>query len=230
MGAMEALTEIEPALDAAALLARVRLAPGSEDGAAFTALIDTARGIARPKALYAEAFVGERGDDTIQVGGVTFVSRMLRRRLAAVERVFPYVATCGHEMDCVALPADDALAQFWWDTIKAELLSTARARLLAHLTDRFRLGQTARMSPGSGDAEVWPIEQQRLLFALLGGVTPFIGVTLTESCLMIPNKTVSGLLFSTEHDFLTCQVCHREVCQNRKAPFDAAVWRTLRES
>jgi hypothetical protein len=123
------------------------------------------------------------------------------------------------------------LLQFWWDAIKAEVLSAARAHLLAHLMDRFRLGPMARMSPGSGDAEVWPIEQQRLLFALLGAVTPFIGVIPTENCLMIPNKTVSGLLFPTEHDFRTCQVCHRDPCPNRTAPFDdAAVWQSLRES
>ena len=227
---MEALTQIAPALDTAALLARVHVAPESEDAAAFTALVDQARAVARPKALYAEAFIEGRDDDTIRIDGITFTSRMLRRRLEGVERVFPYVVTCGHEMDGVTLPAGDVLAQFWWDTIKAELLAAARAHLLTYLTDRFRLGQTARMSPGSGDADVWPIEQQRYLFALLGGVTPFIGVRLTESCLMIPNKTVSGLLFPTEHDFRTCQVCHRESCPNRTAPFDAAVWQSLRES
>jgi hypothetical protein len=227
---MEALTQIAPALDTAALLARVHVVPDSEDAAAFTALIDQAREVARPKALYAEAFVEGRSDDTIRIDGITFTSRMLRRKLDVVERVFPYIATCGHEMDGVALPAGDVLVQFWWDAIKAELLSAARAHLLAHLTDRFRLGQTARMSPGSGDVEVWPIEQQRLLFALLGGVTPFIGVSLTETCLMIPNKTVSGLLFPTKEDFQTCQVCHRNPCPNRRAPFDAAVWQSLRES
>jgi len=197
---------------------------------AFTALVDQAQEVARLKALYAEAFVAGRGDDTIRIDGITFTSRMLRRKLAGVERVFPYVATCGHELDGVVLPAGDVLVPFWWDAIKAEILSAARAHLLTHLTDRFRLGQTARMSPGSGDTEVWPIEQQRLLFALLGGVTPFIGVILTESCLMIPNKTVSGLLFPTEEDFHTCQVCHRDPCPNRRAPFDAAVWQSLRES
>ena len=227
---LEALTQIVPALDTAALLARVHVAPDSEDAAAVTALIDQAREVARPKALYAEAFVEERGDDTIRIDGITFTSRMLRRKLDTVERVFPYVATCGHEMDGVALPAGDVLVQFWWDAIKAELLSAARAHLLAHLTARFRLGQTARMNPGSGDVEVWPIEQQRLLFALLGGVTPLLGVTLTASCLMIPNKTVSGLLFPTEEDFQTCQVCHRDPCPNRRAPFDAAVWQALCES
>ncbi len=227
---MDALTQIAPALDTAALLARVHVAPDSEDAATFTALVEQARVVARPKALYVEAFVADRGEDTIRIEGITFTSRMLRRKLDTVERVFPYVATCGHEMDGVALPAGDVLVRYWWDVIKAEVLSVARAHLLAHLTDRFRLGQTARMSPGSGDADVWPIEQQRQLFALLGGVTPFIGVILTESCLMIPNKTVSGLLFPTEHDFRTCQVCHRDPCPNRTAPFDAVVWRSLRES
>jgi hypothetical protein len=227
---MEALTQIAPALDVAALLTRVHVVPDSDDADAFAALVDQAREVARPKALYAEAFVEGRGDDTIRIDGITFTSRMLRRNLDAVERVFPYVATCGRELDGIALPAGDVLVQFWWDAIKAEVLSAARAHLLAHLTERFRLEQTARMSPGSGDADVWPIEQQRLLFALLGSVTPVIGVILTDSCLMIPNKTVSGLLFATEHDFYTCQVCHRDPCQNRKAPFDAAVWRSLRAS
>ena len=211
-------------------MTRVHVAPDSEDADAFTALVDQAREVARPKALYAEAFVEGRGDDTIRIDGITFTSRMLRRNLDAVERVFPYVATCGRELDGIALPAGDVLVQFWWDAIKAEVLSAARTYLLAHLTERFRLGQTVRMSPGSGDADVWPIEQQRLLFALLGSVTPVIGVILTDSCLMIPNKTVSGLLFATEHDFYTCQVCHRDPCQNRKAPFDATVWKSLRES
>jgi len=227
---METLTQIAPALDTAALLARVHVAPDSDDAATVTALIDQAREVARPKALYAEAFVEGRGDDSIRIAGLTFTSRMLRRKLDGVERVFPYVATCGRELDGVALPAGDVLVSFWWDAIKAEVLAAARAHLVAHLTARFRLGQTARMSPGSGDVDVWPIEQQRELFALLGGVTPAIGVILTASCLMIPNKSVSGLLFATEHDFFTCQVCHRDPCQNRKAPFDAAVWQSLRES
>jgi len=227
---MEALTQITPTLDTPALLARVHVAPDSDDAGVFTALLDQAREVARPRALYTEAFVEGRGDDTVRIGGVTFTSRALRRKLDTLERVFPYVATFGHEMDGVDLPAGDVLVQYWWDAIKTELLAAASAHLADHLTERFRLTQTARMSPGSGDVETWPIEQQRLLFSLLGGVTPHIGVVLTESCLMIPNKTVSGILFPTQEDFQTCQVCHRDPCPNRRAPFDAAVWRALRDA
>ena len=63
--------------------------------------------------------------------------------------------------------------------------------------------------------------------ALLGDVEASIGVRLTDSCLMVPNKTVSGVRFPTEHDFRACQVCHREDCPSRSAPFDADLWAAI---
>ena len=83
------------------------------------------------------------------------------------------------------------------------------------------------MHPGSGDVSVWPIEQQQALFSLLGDVESEIGVRLTESFLMMPNKTLSGILFPTETDFGACQVCRRENCPSRKAPFDEALWQDI---
>jgi len=50
---------------------------------------------------------------------------MLKANLEKVERVFPYVATCGHEMDEVTLPQEEFLAEFWWDAIKAAALDCA---------------------------------------------------------------------------------------------------------
>ena len=80
------------------------------------------------------------------------------------------------------------------------------------------------MSPGSGDVNVWPIEQQRVLFDLIGDVEQQIGVHLTDTFLMLPNKSISGVRFSTTVDFRTCQLCHRESCPSRSAPFDQALW------
>jgi predicted transcriptional regulator len=80
------------------------------------------------------------------------------------------------------------------------------------------------MSPGSGDAGVWPIEQQQELFGLMGDVRGAIGVELTPSCLMIPNKTISGIRFTTETGYRACQVCRRERCPSRSAPFDHDLW------
>ncbi len=224
---MEALMQIPFTLDAAALMKRVHVEPDSDDARAFEALLEMARGAGRPKALYRECFIEAKGDATVTVAGVTFTSRALRMNLDKVERVFAFVITCGREMDAVPLPAGEFLAEFWWDAIKLELLNAARAHLSEHLDRRFRLGKTSAMSPGSGDVDTWPIEQQRELFSLLGDVRAQIGVELTDSFLMVPNKTVSGLRFPAEKDFRTCQVCRREVCPNRAAPFDRALWESI---
>ncbi len=85
----------------------------------------------------------------------------------------------------------------------------------------------ATMDPGSGDADLWPIEQQKELFSVLGDVEARIGVRLTDSMLMVPTMSVSGIVFPTEAEFASCQVCHREGCPRRTAPFDEAVWREV---
>jgi hypothetical protein len=194
------------------------------DMAAVEQMCHAALDVARPKALYRECFVEARGEDTVTFGGATFRSRTMRRNLDAVERVFCFVCTCGSELDEAGLDGGDPMLGFLLDAIKARALAASRSYLLDHLTRRYALGKTAAMSPGSGDATIWPIEQQRELFCVLGDVHASIGVTLTESCLMHLNKTVSGIRFPTEVDFRTCQVCHRANCPSRSAPLDQQVW------
>jgi len=64
------------------------------------------------------------------------------------------------------------------------------------------------------------MEEQRKLFALLGDPVKEVGVELTESCLMIPVKSVSGIWFPAKIDFENCQLCSRENCPGRRAPYD----------
>jgi hypothetical protein len=78
------------------------------------------------------------------------------------------------------------------------------------------------MNPGS--LQDWPLREQRPLFALIGAVDTRIGVRLTDSCLMTPRKSTSGIQFPTEESFASCQLCGREVCPNRRAPYDATLF------
>jgi len=204
-----------------------RLEIGTGDAMEFEDLVNKARLVARPKALYKECFVEKKGRDTVTIDKVTFTSRVLRMNLDKVERVFAYVATCGHEVDRIEIPQDNYLKKFWLDTIKAALLGFSIGYLNKLLDRRYKLDKTSHMNPGSGDANIWPIEQQRELFSLFGNVEDLIGVSLTDSCLMIPNKSVSGICFPTEINFQSCQVCHRKKCPSRRAPFDMALWKSV---
>ena len=225
---METLTDIPFEFEAERLLHRAHVRCGSDDERDFRQLLDRARRVARPKAGYREAFIDAKGEDRVTIDGITFTSVILRRNLDPVERVFPFVATCGRELDEVAPAGSDLVKAFWWDLIKAEILAAAMKRLAEHLDRRFLLPRAATMHPGSGDADVWPIEQQKELFALLGNVREEIGVELTDSCLMVPNKTVSGIRFATAKDFHSCQVCRRQECPGRSAAFDESLWALMR--
>ena len=226
---MEILDSVPFELDEGELREKVRVEDGTADAAALGELVAWAREHGRPKWLYRECFVESRGTDTVTMAEVTFTSVALRRNLEAAERVFVYLATCGPEMDQAPMETGDFLREFWVDSIKAMLLGAATEHLAERIKKRHGLVKSATMSPGSGDVSVWPIEQQRLLFSLLGDTAESIGVELTESFLMRPNKTVSGLRFATEKDFRTCQLCHRENCQERSAAFDAELWASVQE-
>ncbi|MEE3446448.1 MAG: vitamin B12 dependent-methionine synthase activation domain-containing protein, partial [Prevotella sp.] len=63
----------------------------------------------------------------------------------------------------------------------------------------------------------WHVSQQQLLFPLFNGQT--CGVTLTDSSLMLPIKSVSGIIGVGEKvrrlDY-TCGLCNFEKCYKRK--------------
>lgn len=227
---MEILDDIKFTLDAERLLAEAYVEAGSKDADELCALIELARSVGRPKAVYTVGFIGERDSDSVVVDQIRFGSRTLAHNLEDVERVFPYVATCGDELDRAFSGHGDMLKQYWWDMIKSQLLETANEHIRAHLHRKYKLGGTAAMHPGSADTSVWPIEQQRGLFKVLGDVEGAIAVRLTDSSLMIPNKTTSGIIFENESDYRSCEVCHRENCPSRHAPFNEQLWATVRQN
>jgi len=47
-----------------------------------------------------------------------------------------------------------------------------------------------------------------------------VGVTLSNSLLMIPRKSLSGIYFPTESPFMACQLCPKQSCPSRKAGYD----------
>lgn len=192
----------------------------SEDAKDIQHLIERVAPLIKPKAVYEVSYIQYKGCDTVNIGGVTFTSRVLRVNLDKIERVFPYIATCGRELEKIVAATDDFMRRFWLDTVKDIALEASGKYLSNYLKRRYALGQMSSMSPGAGSQDLWPIEQQKQLFSIFGNVEDLIGVRLTDSFLMIPNKTVSGIYFPTEIKFESCQLCPRKECPSRRAPYE----------
>lgn len=227
MGAMIILDTIPFALDTAAFLAELKLKPGTRSAEGLASFIEEARSIARPRAMYREAFIDERTGPGVVIGGVEFESLALRKNLERVERVFPYVATCGTEIDEYARELKDFALKSRAGIVKLRILYQAVDYLRGLIEETCGTGTLSAMNPGSGEAGVWPFEQQHRLFSLMEGDEEKIGVTLASTGIMSPDMTVSGIFFPSETTYRNCQLCRREDCPGRRAEFDPSLWESV---
>jgi hypothetical protein len=219
---MEVLSHVPVDLSLERVLSRLHVDKDGGDAQSVRELLARVTPIISPKAIYDLSPVGEKGADSVEIGGVIFTSRVLRVNLDQAHRVFPYIATCGTELENASGLPQDSLHIYWLDEIRVMALTAAVTHLREHINSRFKPGRMARMAPGS--LEDWPISQQVQLFSLFPDVQQRIGVRLTDSFLMVPMKSVSGVLFPTETDFESCRLCPRAVCPGRRAPYDPHLW------
>ena len=215
-----------PSLNYDSFLAKGGIPAGTDMETEARELFNAVARIGRPKCVF-RACQAAADDTGATIAGRRFTSRVLGRNLCGITTVYAHVSTCGVEIDEANLSNNDELRGWWLDVLKTQLLMNARDGVVREIDRAFKPPTLAAMSPGSGDRDTWRIEEQRILFDLFEGEERNIGVTLTPTFLMIPNKTVSGIFYPSEKGFKTCQVCHREKCPNRSAPFDPAAWAKL---
>lgn len=220
----EVLRSIPFRPNTASLARQLRIKPGSAIYVEFQQILSQARRIAQPKAAYRAATVEQIFEEGVQIDGRRFDSRLLRAHLRPagrepVPQVFFYLATCGLELEEWSKDMPDTLYQYWADFIKETALLNATRALQERIKTRYQLRGTSAISPGNAQ-EDFPISQQRLLFDVLDGLDAQLGVRLTDTFLMLPIKSVSGIRFPTDKDYESCQLCPRENCPARKAAFD----------
>lgn len=175
-----------------------------------------------PKVVMRELFIDDHGKagelPSVTIAGQRFVGKALQS-LDDVHRVIAYVASCGNQMEDYDLSGMDMLAPYWLDAIKNQALGAARKAMHAYCKSHYGITKPLSLNPGSGNVDIWPIEQMQGLFSLIGD-TGEIGVRLTESSLMVPNKSISGMLFaSATGDYESCAYCERSNCPTRRVPF-----------
>jgi hypothetical protein len=200
-----------PQVSMDSLLAAIKTDKDSDEYEDVAALYRKTHEIARPVVLYAvaEPEVCEVG---VSLNGVIikepFVAKMLEDSKLAV----PYVMTCGTEIDRWAATLTDVLEQYAADALKELFLYIIRDRFIKKMQETcFETGEKLHtLTPGL--LAGWPLSGQVSIFEMLGGVTPHIGVTLSESFIMNPNKSMSGILFQSGQELDSCLLCPLMEC------------------
>jgi hypothetical protein len=184
-------------------------------------LAETARRIARPRAVYRLSHARIINNATVEIDGTIFKSRVLSKLLCHRDTVIPFIATIGKELDELPVPPRDMMRQFCLDNIKTVVLVAAVDYLTEYVKEKHHIPRAALLNPG--EIEDWPITEQRPFFSLFSDVEKRIGVSLTTSGMMKPIKSRSGIIFPNETGFLSCQLCTQLKCPGRRAKYDPAL-------
>jgi hypothetical protein len=160
-------------------------------------------------------------EDPIE-GSITLKSRVIARLLERCEKVAIFALTIGNHLeDMVAYLAENKLVL--QATVLDAIGSSAAERLADYVSDRIRrmanlegFVTSWRFSPGYCD---WAVSQQKMVFKALSDDTA--GIRLTESLLMIPRKSVSGIIGIGLPDkdidnYNPCLTCKKKDCPGRR--------------
>lgn len=194
------------------------------------ALLDKALSLVKPKAVFREMGVGRRkkssmeaGFKNIHIGNQVFDDPVILSHLSGVDKIYPYITTCGNELEELA-KSDDMLVVFWVDALKQMAMDRAFNYCRKCIKERHSIEKLHSLNPGSNSCgEGWDMGDQKKLFSFFPEVEEKLGVHLTGSMLMVPNKTVSGIMFESDKDFVSCLECDKIHCPNRKMIHDGAV-------
>lgn len=143
-----------------------------------------------PKTIY-RIFDCTVTEDTLHVGDFVFKSRRLAKTVAGCRRVCIFGATLGFECDrLLRTYTVDGIAR---GAVAQAVLASKIEEVCDGIEEALRrqgLTLRQRYSPGYFDLN---ITEQKKIFALLD-ITKRIGLTLTDTCQMIPTKSVTAII------------------------------------
>ena len=160
-------------------------------------------------------------EDFVDIGdSVILESKVIAGLLQNCEKVAIFVLTIGNTLEeMVAYLAENGLVL--QATVLDAIGSCAAEQLAVSVEDMIReiarlkgLSISRRFSPGYCD---WDVTQQELVFRVMKGNTA--GVSLSEEYLMLPRKSISGIIGignSSIENYNPCKTCLKQDCPGRR--------------
>jgi len=154
------------------------------------------RDLAKPIACFCTHPVKEITDGRLLIDSAfDITSEKAAARMTGCAEIYLMAVTIGHDLDAKVAElsqSGDMTRAFLlnaYGSEAAEALMESLNREITRQVESRGMTTTKRYSPGYGD---WPVTAQRDLLGHLGAER--IGIRLTESCLMIPEKSVSAII------------------------------------
>ena len=186
----------------------------------LSSLLGECGSLIRPAAAYTYVKIKETSDGGILMeDGKVFSSKKLAEELKCATEIAPFVTTIGPDLERrVTSIAQSRLLDSW----VLDNLGTYALRLLnRHLEEKIAAEKgwkISKFNPGSTPS--WELEQQEVLFSIFskGKIKDALGVILTDKFVMMPRKSISGIMGQTMQEYHNCYECPKS-CEYRQKPY-----------
>lgn len=156
----------------------------------------------------------------LTIGGKYFdLQKIVTGVLKKSEKIALFSLTIGSVLETKSkelLRSGDFVAGYIFDAVASITVEACADELHEHIKEKMQLKNqkvTNRYSPGYCN---WKVNEQHILFSLLP--KDFCGIKLTESALMIPIKSISGIIGIGEkvkYSEYSCNECNIKDCTYR---------------
>lgn len=181
-------------------------------------VLTQAQRICKPRILYRICSGQILSPLHIEVGGVNFrPGKIITDSLAGAESFCLFVATAGLEFEefrRAYKEAGDCVREFIADSVGSVVAEACVVKIEQRLDKELQTPHTFPYSPGYCG---WKVSEQQLLFGMLPEHP--CGIELTESSLMYPIKSISGVMgigSQIERKPYGCTICRNTSCYKRR--------------
>ena len=155
-------------------------------------------------------------------GSIAFESQVVASLLEQCEKAAVFMVTIGEHLEETAyrLAEEGLIVQATVldavGSVAAEEVANFVQSRVKEIANNQGLVISQRFSPGYCD---WEISQQRTVFWAVSGDS--MGIHLTDGCLMIPRKSISGIIgigprYGNVENYNPCKTCDKHDCQGRR--------------
>jgi hypothetical protein len=182
-----------------------------------------ARALLRPNYIYMTKRIVSAGEDVIELeDGKRFSAGRISGYIKGAGAIVIFLVTIGDGIESAAsslTKGKEPLEGYLLDRIGSFAVESLAESVEKKIRrDHARTGKSVsrRYSPGYCD---WPIEEQHILAKILDFSK--IGVSLNESCMMKPKKSISAIVAIADKGVFTgsgstCGICEKKDCSYRR--------------
>ncbi len=182
------LTEIPIAFDTETIAAMAHIREESDMYDDLEESIPMAKRLSKPKAIIKPFTLEEVGEDTLTIDGVKITSKKVCDLLRGHDKVYLGVVSAGDEVSASGETEYDLVSYY----LESFALKEACDFVRNHLKDEFGFANEY-IEPGCLDD--FSMENNKILFDLIGTVAEDIGVTLRDTYFMRPIVTLSAIFY-----------------------------------